>query len=160
MWDIIGELLSGGTTLLLTTQYLDEADRLADCIAVVIAERVIAEGTSSGLKPRGGGEYSKVTITEGGDLDAAIWVLERCAKGGDSGVHPDTDRWHVGATVQGGAGLVAAVVRDLDAAGVEVEDLGLRPPTLNDVLLSLTGRTVEETDDVGRGERRDEKGIA
>jgi ABC-2 type transport system ATP-binding protein len=159
MWDIIGELLSSGTTLLLTTQYLDEADWLADCIAVVIAERVIAEGTSSGLKPRGG-EYSEVTTTEGGDLDAATWVLERCAKGGDGGVHPDTARWHVGATVQGGAGLVAAVVRDLDATEVEVEDLGLRPPTLNNVLLSLTGRTVEETDDVGRGERRDEKGIA
>ena len=155
----IGELLSGGTTLLLTTQYLDEADRLADRIAVVIAGRVIAEGTSSGLKPRGGGEYLEVTITEGGDLDAATWVLERCAKGGD-GVHPDTDRWHVGATVQGGARLVAAVVRDLDAAGLKVENLGLRLPTLNDVLLFLTGRTVEETDDVGRGEPRDEKGIA
>ena len=158
MWDIVGELLSGGTTLLLTTQYLDEADRLADRIAVVITGRGIAEGTSSGLKPRGG-DCLGATITEGGDLDAATWVLERCAKGGD-GVHPDTDRWHVGATVQGGARLVAAVVRDLDAAGLKVENLGLRPPTLNDVLLSLTGRTVEETDDVGRGERRDEKGVA
>ena len=152
MWDIVGELLSGGTTLLLTTQYLDEAHRLADRIAVVIAGRVIAEGTSSGLKPRGG-DCLGVTITEGGDLDAATWVVERCAKDGD-GVHPDTDRWHVGAR------LVAAVVRDLDAAGLKVENLGLRLPTLNDVLLFLTGRTVEETDDVGRGERRDEKGIA
>ena len=152
MWDIIGELLSGGTTLLLTTQYLDEADRLADRIAVVIAGRVIAEGTSSGLKPRGG-DCLGVTITEGGDLDAATWVVERCAKDGD-GVHPDTDRWHVGAR------LVAAVVRDLDAAGLKVENLGLRLPTLNDVLLFLTGRTVEETDDVGRGEPRDKKGIA
>ena len=159
MWDIVGELLSGGTTLLLTTQYLDEADRLADRIAVVITGRGIAEGTSSGLNPRGG-DCLGATITEGGDLDAATWVLERCAKGGDGGVHPDTDRWHVGATVQGGARLVAAVVRDLDAAGLNVENLGLRPPTLNDVLLSLTGRTVDETDDVGRGERRDEKGIA
>jgi ABC-2 type transport system ATP-binding protein len=152
MWDIVGELLSGGTTLLLTTQYLDEADRLADRIAVVIAGHVIAEGTSSGLKPRGG-DCLGVTITEGGDLDAATWVVERCAKDGD-GVHPDTDRWHVGAR------LVAAVVRDLDAAGLKVENLGLRLPTLNDVLLFLTGRTVEETDDVGRGEPRDEKGIA
>ena len=152
MWDIVGELLSGGTTLLLTTQYLDEADRLADRIAVVIAGRVIAEGTSSGLKSRGG-DCLGVTITEGGDLDAATWVVERCAKDGD-GVHPDTDRWHVGAR------LVAAVVRDLDAAGLKVENLGLRLPTLNDVLLFLTGRTVEETDDVGRGEPRDEKGIA
>ena len=159
MWDTIRELVTDGSTILLTTQYLDEADQLADRIAVVIAERVIAEGTSSGLKPRGG-DCLGVTITEGGDLDAATWVLERCAKGGDGGVHPDTDRWHVGATVQGGARLVAAVVRDLDAAGLKVENLGLRPPTLNDVLLSLTGRTVEETDDVGRGERRDEKGIA
>ena len=152
MWDIIGELLFQRNHAPSDHPVPRRGRPAGGPIAVVIAGRVIAEGTSSGLKPRGG-DCLGVTITEGGDLDAATWVLERCAKDGD-GVHPDTDRWHVGAR------LVAAVVRDLDAAGLKVENLGLRPPTLNDVLLVLTGRTVEETDEVGRGERRDEKGIA
>ncbi len=168
MWDIIGELLSGGTTLLLTTQYLDEADRLADRIAVVDSGRVIAEGTSGELKSRVGGERLEVTVTESGVLDSATRVLERYAKGGsggDGGVRVDADRRYVGASVDGGAKLLAAVVRDLDAAGVEVEDLGLRRPTLDDVFLSLTGRAAEpgattDTEDAGRSERRDEKEIA
>ena len=165
MWDIIGELVSGGTTLLLTTQYLDEADRLADRIAVVDRGTVIAEGTSGELKSRIGGERLEVTVTEGGSLGAATRVLERHAKGGaDGGVRVDADRRHVGASVEGGARLLAAIVRDLDAAGVEVDDLGLRRPTLDDVFLALTGRAAEETegageagDSVGRG---DEKEIA
>ncbi len=151
MWDIIGELVSGGTTLLLTTQYLDEADRLADRIAVVDSGRVIAEGTSAELKFRVGGERLEVTVTEAGELDAATRVLGSYAKGGAgaAGVRVDADRRHVGATVEGGARLLAAVVRDLDAAGIEVEDLGLRRPTLDDVFLSLTGHAAEETDETG-----------
>jgi ABC-2 type transport system ATP-binding protein len=130
MWDIIGELVSGGTTLLLTAQYLDEADRLADRIAVVDQGKVIAEGTSGELKSRVGGERLEVTVTEAGEIEAATRVLEHYAKGGaggDGGVRVDADRRHVGATVEGGARLFAVVVRDLDAAGVEVEDLGLSP---------------------------------
>ncbi|MGH3149074.1 MAG: ATP-binding cassette domain-containing protein [Rubrobacter sp.] len=146
MWDIIGELVSGGTTLLLTTQYLDEADRLADRIAVVDSGRVIAEGTSSELKARVGGERLEVTVTEGGDLDAAKRVLEPYAKDGAGGARVDADRRYVSATVEGGAKLLAALVRDLDAAGIEVDDLGLRRPTLDDVFLSLTGRAAEETE--------------
>ena len=92
-------------------------------------------------------------------------MLEGYAKGGgeDSGVRVDADRRHVGATVEGGARLLAAVVRDLDAAGVEVEDLGLRRPTLDDVFLALTGRAAEETDETGDAEdlgRNDEREIA
>jgi ABC-2 type transport system ATP-binding protein len=142
MWDIIGELVSGGTTLLLTTQYLDEADRLADRIAVVDAGRVIAEGTSGGLKARVGGERLEVTVARGDGLGEAARVLERHAHG-DGGVRVDAERGYVGATVAGGAGLLADVVRDLDAAGVQVDELGLHRPTLDDVFLTLTGHAAE-----------------
>ncbi len=145
MWDIIGELVSGGTTLLLTTQYLDEADRLADRIAVVDAGTVIAEGTADELKARIGGERLELVVSEGNDLRAAARVLERHAHGG--GVRTDADRRHVGAAVEGGARLLATVVRDLDAAGVQVDDLGLHRPTLDDVFLSLTGRAAEPAED-------------
>jgi ABC-2 type transport system ATP-binding protein len=142
MWDIIGELVSGGTTLLLTTQYLDEADRLADRIAVVDAGRVIAEGTSGELKARVGGERLEVTVARGDGLGEAARVLERHAHG-DGGVRVDAERGYVGATVAGGAGLLAGVVRDLDAAGVQVDELGLHRPTLDDVFLTLTGHAAE-----------------
>jgi ABC-2 type transport system ATP-binding protein len=161
MWDIIGELVSGGTTLLLTTQYLDEADRLADRIAVVDRGTVIAEGTSAELKSRVGGERLEVTVTEDADLDAAARALAPYAKGGD-GARVDADRRYVGATVDGGAKLLATVVRDLDAAGVEVDDLGLRRPTLDDVFLTLTGRAAEPgtTGDEAGQAGGDEKEIA
>jgi len=142
MWDIIGELVEGGTTLLLTTQYLDEADRLADRIAVVDTGRVIAEGTADELKARIGGERVELTVSEGSDLAAASRILERHALGE---VRMDSERREASATVEGGAGLLAAIVRDLDTTGVEVDDLGLRRPTLDDVFLALTGH-VAETD--------------
>src|SRR5919112_6392600 len=132
MWEVIGELVSGGTTLLLTTQYLDEADRLADRIAVVDAGRVIAEGTAGELKARVGGERLELTVARGGGLDGAASVLERYAHG-DGGVRVDAERGYVGATVAGGPGLLVAVVRDLDAAGVQADELGLHRPTLDDV---------------------------
>ena len=158
MWDIIGELVSGGTTLLLTSQYLDEADRLADRIAVVDAGRVIAEGTSAELKARVGGESLEVIVAQGGGLKEAAGVLERYAHG-DGGVRVDAGRRYVGTTVSGGSGLLAAVVRDFDAAGVEVDELGLHRPTLDDVFLTLTGRAAEP--DAAEDERGvDEKEIA
>jgi ABC-2 type transport system ATP-binding protein len=155
MWDIIGELVSGGTTLLLTTQYLDEADRLADRIAVVDAGRVIAEGTSAELKARVGGESLEVTVARGGGLQEAAAVLERYAHG-EGGVRVDAGRSYVGATVDGGSGLLAAVVRDFDAAGVEVDELGLHRPTLDDVFLTLTGHAAESE----AGQPADDKEIA
>jgi ABC-2 type transport system ATP-binding protein len=158
MWDIIGELVSGGTTLLLTTQYLDEADRLADRICVVDAGRVIAEGTSGELKARVGGERLEVTLEQGGGLEDAARVLERYAHS-DGGVRVDAERRYLVATVAGGAGLLAAVVRDLDAAGVRVDELGLHRPTLDDVFLTLTGHAAEP-DAPGHEELRDEREIA
>ncbi len=158
MWDIIGELVSGGTTLLLTTQYLDEADRLADRIAVVDAGRVIAEGTSAELKARVGGESLEVTVARGDGLKEAASVLDRYSYG-EGGVRIDAERRYVGATVAGGSGLLAAVVRDLDAAGVEVDELGLHRPTLDDVFLTLTGHAAES--EAAEDERSvDEKEIA
>jgi ABC-2 type transport system ATP-binding protein len=159
MWDIIGELVSGGTTLLLTTQYLDEADRLADRIAVVDAGRVIAEGTSAELKARVGGESLEVTVARGGGLKEAAGVLERYAHG-DGGVRVDAERRYMGATVAGGPGLLAAVVRDFDAAGVEVDELGLHRPTLDDVFLTLTGHAAEPESSAEDERRVDEKEIA
>ena len=150
MWDIIGELVSGGTTLLLTTQYLDEADRLVDRIA---------EGTSGELKARVGGERLDITVAQGDGLEDAARVLERYTHG-DGGVRVDAERGYLVATVAGGAGLLAAVVRDLDtAAGVRVDELGLHRPTLDDVFLTLTGHAAEPgaTQDEGL---LDEKEIA
>ena len=155
MWDIIGELVSGGTTLLLTTQYLDEADRLTDRIAVVDGGRVIAEGTSGELKARVGGESLEVTVAQGDGLKEAARVLERYAHG-DGGVRVDAERRYVGTTVEGGPGLLAAVVRDFDAAGVQVDELGLHRPTLDDVFLTLTGHAAEPEAE----QRVDEKEIA
>ncbi|CAA9429974.1 MAG: Efflux ABC transporter, ATP-binding protein [uncultured Rubrobacteraceae bacterium] len=165
MWEVIGELVSGRTTLLLTTQYLDEADRLADRIAVVDTGRVIASGTANDLKARVGGERLELTVTEGGDVDAAARVLGPYARGGGGAVNVDADRRHAGATVEGGAKLLAAVVRDLDAAGVQLDDLGLRRPTLDDVFLALTGHAAESgaTEDpagTGRTGSRQDKEVA
>jgi ABC-2 type transport system ATP-binding protein len=141
---------------LLTTQYLDEADRLADRIAVVDAGRVIAEGTSGELKARVGGERLEVTVAQGDGLEEAAGVLERYAHGE---VRIDAERRYVGATVAGGPGLLAAVVRDFDAAGVEVDELGLHRPTLDDVFLTLTGHAAEH-EGAQDGRLVDEKEIA
>jgi len=153
MWEIIGELVSGGTTLLLTTQYLDEADRLADRIAVVDRGTVIAEGTSDDLKARVGGERLEIVVSEGSDLGAAARILETHAYGD---VRVDEGSRHASVTVEGGARLLSSVVRDLDRAEVELDDLGLRRPTLDDVFLALTGRAAEESEENRTDDRREE----
>ncbi len=140
MWEIIGNLVAAGTTVLLTTQYLDEADQLADRIAVVDQGRVIAEGTADELKARVGGERLEVTVARGGDPRAAARALAPYAEGE---VRVDEERRQVVAPVANGARLLADAVRDLDAAGVHLDDLGLRRPTLDDVFLSLTGHGAE-----------------
>ncbi len=141
VWDLIGELVAGGTTLLLTTQYLDEADRLADRIAVVDSGRVIAEGTSDELKDQVGGERVEATVAHAEQLDAAVEVLSRLGEGAPL---LDAGRGRVAVPVPDGARRLAEVVRDLDAAGVELADLAVRRPTLDDVFLALTGRATED----------------
>jgi ABC-2 type transport system ATP-binding protein len=139
LWDVIEGLVAQGTTVLLTTQYLDEADKLADSIAVVDRGRVIARGTSDELKARMGGERLVVTVAPGG-LPAGREVLARLATGA---VDVDEHTRQMVAPVAGGAQALIEAVRAFDEAGVGVLDLGLRRPTLDDVFLQLTGHHAE-----------------
>ena len=141
MWDIIGELVAGGTPVLLTTQYREEADRLADEIAVIDSGRTIAEGTSDELKAQVGGERLEVTVAPGGDIDAAGRVLGSFG----SDVRIDRELRHVALPITGGAGLLPKVIRETDGAGLEIEDMGLRRPTLDDVFLALTGHAADDS---------------
>jgi len=144
MWDVISALVSVGTTVLLTTQYLEEADQLADQIAVVDRGRVIAKGTSDELKAQVGGERLELTVAQKGDMDAAVQVLRLYSVGE---IQTDANHRHIIIPVTQGAQLLASVVRDLDAAQISVDDLALRRPTLDDVFLALTGRAAEEIDE-------------
>ncbi|MFG2208812.1 ATP-binding cassette domain-containing protein [Streptomyces sp. NPDC048638] len=140
LWDVIQELVAGGTTLLLTTQYLEEADRLAHDICVVDHGRVIAQGTSDQLKARTGGERVEVVVHDPGHISLTEEVLRGFGKG-DGTVEPHTRKITV--PVAGGAKLLAEIIRELDTRGVEIDDIGLRRPTLDDVFISLTGRAAE-----------------
>ncbi|MFE1441055.1 ATP-binding cassette domain-containing protein [Streptomyces sp. NPDC058739] len=140
LWGVIKDLVSGGTTLLLTTQYLEEADHLAHDIAVVDHGRVIARGTSDELKARTGGERVELVVHNREDIQAASEVLAGFGKG-DTNIEEHTRQLTV--PVTGGAKLLAEVIRELDARGIELDDIGLRRPTLDDVFLSLTGHTAE-----------------
>ncbi|MFG3293252.1 ATP-binding cassette domain-containing protein [Streptomyces sp. NPDC048179] len=141
LWEVIKDLVSGGTTLLLTTQYLEEADHLAHDIAVVDHGRVIATGTSDQLKARTGGERVEVVVHEREHIPTAAEVLAGFGKG-ETSVEEHTRKLTV--PVTGGAKLLAEVIRELDTRGIEIDDIGLRRPTLDDVFLSLTGHAAEE----------------
>jgi ABC-2 type transport system ATP-binding protein len=141
IWELIGSLVAGGTTLLLTTQYLEEADRLADEIVVIDHGLVIAQGTSDALKAQVGGERLELTVSVPEQLETAVSVLGGLAAGP---VSADAHTRGVVAPVTGGAAVLVEALRRLDAAGVTVDDVGLRRPTLDDVFLSLTGHAAEE----------------
>ncbi|MET9349561.1 ATP-binding cassette domain-containing protein [Streptomyces termitum] len=156
LWEVIKELVAGGTTLLLTTQYLEEADHLAHDIAVVDQGRVIARGTSDQLKARTGGERVEVVVHDRDTIAAARAVLARYGpegRGGDAVTVEDHTR-RLTVPVTGGAKLLAEVIRDLDAIGAEIDDIGLRRPTLDDVFISLTGHAAAPGE--GRGEDPEE----
>ncbi|MEU7245484.1 ATP-binding cassette domain-containing protein [Streptomyces sparsogenes] len=140
LWEVIQELVAGGTTLLLTTQYLEEADHLAHDICVIDHGRVIARGTSDQLKARTGGERVEVVVHERAHIPVAEEVLRGFGKG-EISVRRHTRE--VTVPVVGGAKLLAEVIRELDARGVEIDDIGLRRPTLDDVFISLTGHGAE-----------------
>jgi ABC-2 type transport system ATP-binding protein len=139
MWEVIESLVSEGTTVLLTTQYLDEADRLADSIAVVDHGLVIAQGTSDELKDRVGGERLEVTLEDGASFDDAVRALSPMAED-----PPSCDRGLVTMNVRQRHGTIVEAVRRLGDAGVDVEDLAIRRPTLDDVFLTLTGHAAED----------------
>lgn len=141
MWDIISSLVSEGTTVLLTTQYLEEADQLANQIVVVDHGRVIARGTADELKTQVGGERLEMTIARGSDINLALQAL-RPYSAGD--IQVDATARRIVVPVSNGAQLLATVVRDLDAVRISLDDLALRRPTLDDVFLTLTGRSVAE----------------
>jgi ABC-2 type transport system ATP-binding protein len=142
MWDVIRGLVRDGVTLLLTTQYLEEADELADMIAVVDHGRIIARGTADELKSQVGGERIEVVIRDRAAVAAARELLARDA-GSDTTLDEHTRKLTVPA--HGGAQTLVQVVRDFDEAGIHIDDIALRRPTLDDVFLALTGHvSVEE----------------
>jgi ABC-2 type transport system ATP-binding protein len=141
MWDVIGDLVRGGTTVLLTTQYLEEADQLADRIAVIDRGKVIAEGTADELKDQVGGERLELTVADAAHVEDARRALASVGKGE---AKTDRDGRRLTVPVAGGSAVLVAAIRELDAAGVVVSDIGLRRPTLDDVFLSLTGHAAEE----------------
>ncbi|MBF4575777.1 ATP-binding cassette domain-containing protein [Frondihabitans sp. VKM Ac-2883] len=140
LWQIITDLVKGGTTVLLTTQYLEEADQLADDISVIDGGRVIAEGTSDQLKQQVGGHRVVVTLLESADRSEAERILGRH---GDSTPVVSTDGRTVDVGVTNGPEALQAVLADLGEAGIELHDAGMRRPTLDDVFLRLTGKSTD-----------------
>jgi ABC-2 type transport system ATP-binding protein len=145
LWEVIEGLVAEGTTVLLTTQYLDEADRLANLIAVIDHGRLIAEGTSDTLKDRVGGERLEVSLDEDSDVEPALHALAPM-----SDEAPSAEGLIVKLNVREHRGSIVEAVRRLSEAGVGVDDLALRRPTLDDVFLTLTGHAAEEPSDDGR----------
>jgi len=143
LWNTLRELVDGGTTLLLTTQYLEEADRLADRIAVIDAGRVIARGTPAELKARVGGERVVVTLRSEDQLAAAAGALAPLAA---EPPHADAGALEVTAPVSNGTTLLG-VVRALDDANVAAADVGLRSATLDDAFLTLTGHATHDLEE-------------
>ena len=139
LWETIEARVAAGTTVLLTTQYLDEADRLADKIAVIDQGEVIAAGTSDELKKRVGGERLEVRIAEGDRSEQAIAALAPM-----SDERPVCEDGLLRLPIQTRTGAIAEAVRRLDDASVGVDDIGISRPTLDDVFLNLTGHTAEE----------------
>jgi ABC-2 type transport system ATP-binding protein len=149
MWDIVRELVADGTTLLLTTQYLDEADQLADRIAVIDGGKVIAEGTPAELKASLGGQRVLLTLAEAGDAAVAVKTLQAFATGSivPNGRVSDHGGRLLEVPVIATDGLATEVLRALDAAGVGVSDIAVRSASLDDVFRTLTGRAAEAADE-------------
>jgi daunorubicin resistance ABC transporter ATP-binding subunit len=140
LWEAIRSLVSGGTDVLLTTQYLEEADQLARDVVIIDHGRVIASGTPDELKGRAGRDVIEVRPRSAADLASVADVLSRVSA---EPPRTDDDTHRVSAQVDGGADELSTVVRLLDEAGVAVDDIGLRRPTLDEVFLALTGQPAD-----------------
>ncbi|MFB8378984.1 ATP-binding cassette domain-containing protein [Streptomyces rubiginosohelvolus] len=138
VWDAVRSLVGGGTTVLLTTQYLEEADQLADRISLIDHGRAVAEGTSDELKARVGGDRIDVVLRDASRLAEAAALL------GGEGLTLDPDRRRIGAPAPDRMAALTRTVRLLDEAGIEAEDIAVRRPTLDEVFLSLTGQPAAE----------------
>lgn len=138
MWDIIEQLVSTGTTILLTTQDMDEADHLADRIVVINGGKIIAEGTSDELKQRVGSERLEITVAKESNFEKAKKVVE------EDSLHSDSKMRTLSLVTKGGMHQLKQVLSRLDEAGIDVENVSFRSPTLDDVFLTLTGHTTEQ----------------
>lgn len=141
VWELVESLVADGTTVLLTTQYLEEADRLAHRIVVIDAGRVVAEGTANQLKARVGGDRVELHIRADEDFERAASAIAPVANGS---LVLDRDRHRIALPAREGAATLRAVLDRLDAAGVMVEDIGMRRPSLDEVFMSLTGKAPGE----------------
>jgi ABC-2 type transport system ATP-binding protein len=151
LWDIIHELVDEGTTLLLTTQYLEEADRLADTIAVIDGGRVIAEGTAGDLKSRVGGDVLELRAVDLDNLQRVRAALGEAGFDGEAKIDPHDATLRLAVS---GGDVLTRVVRILDHAGLAVQELALHRPTLDDVFLALTGHSAEDQAVPARGRGR------
>ncbi|GAA5155743.1 daunorubicin resistance protein DrrA family ABC transporter ATP-binding protein [Nocardioides marinquilinus] len=148
MWDVIRELVASGATLLLTTQYLEEADKLADDIVVIDRGEAIARGTADELKSQAGGERIEVVLAESSDVERVRGLLATATQG-----EVAVDDRTVTVAVDQGVHALRRFLDDLDREGIAVLDVGLRRPTLDDVFLSLTGHAAEDGDEPAGSDR-------
>ncbi|MCU1633141.1 MAG: daunorubicin/doxorubicin resistance transporter ATP-binding protein DrrA [Micrococcaceae bacterium] len=144
LWGIIKDLVRDGTTLLLTTQYLEEADQLSDDIAVIDGGRTIAEGTADQLKAQIGGHRAVVSLVDASDAAAARQILGRH---GDGEPVVGDDGRSIEVAVIDGPRALQYILSDLGESGIDLHDAGMRRPSLDDVFLTLTGRRTEDTDE-------------
>ncbi len=140
LWSMIRDLVDDGTTVLLTTQYLEEADQLADEIIVMNRGKIVAQGTADELKARTGGQFLSIRLNDRSALGRASEILSKYA---EDSPRVDSVSGDVAVAVTNGARLLADIVRELDRAGIEISDIGIRQPTLDEVFLSLTGEAIE-----------------